>query len=143
VAREIAAEEAARREAEALAQMQAELAGIATESPGDEQEPLGGYGNWACEYAEETGQEGGGCGGGAGSRFITYAAGHGTPAPRPGDPGYRRGNANEGGCSAKSKGKSCGKREHGSVNFGELEEWIGIAQCAYEWGDCPGYGEPG
>jgi RHS repeat-associated protein len=29
-----------------------------------EQEPLGGYSGWACEYAKETGQEAEGCGGG-------------------------------------------------------------------------------
>ena len=112
IEREAAREAAAKAAAEAAAREAAEAAASAAGPQyAAEAGPLGGYAEWACEYAAETGQEGAGCGGGGGDGFITYgAAGHGNKAPKPGEPGYHRGNANEGGC-AKPKGRSC--PEHG------------------------------
>ncbi len=116
VAREVAREtlereEAERREREAIEAEEAAAAAAAI--PAAAEEPLGGSAGWACEYAAETHQEDPECGGGS-SQPIYLAAGHGDPAPKPGEPGYHKGNPNEGACPKGSKGKSCGSRGGGS-----------------------------
>jgi len=76
IEREAAREAAAKAAAEAAAREAAEAAARAAgpQYSEGEQEPLGGYAGWACEYAAETGQEGAGCADGDGSPLTSGAS---------------------------------------------------------------------
>jgi hypothetical protein len=72
IAETIAREQAAMEEARRKQQEEEEAARqIFPEMP---ELPLGGYAGWACQYAEETGQEAEGCGGGGGGGFTAVTA---------------------------------------------------------------------
>ncbi len=144
VEREAAREAAEKAAREAAARAEAEHKATTASGP---EEPLGGYEDWACEYAAETGQEGEGCGGGG------YSGGGGayrnledpaTGCTAYGAPGCK--NTKGGGHIAnekcpKSSGR-CSGGEGGSVDWGTIEEVIGVAECVYRMGDCPDYGSP-
>jgi RHS repeat-associated protein len=148
-----AAEEAAAREAaerqRAAAAFAAAAAGPQTSlwSAGGAEGPLGGSEGWACEYAAETGQEGEECGGG--SSLGGGGAYRNLEDPATGCTSYGAScseNTKGGGHIAhekcpKSSGR-CGGGEGGSVDWGTIEEVIGVAECVYRLGDCPDYGSP-
>ena len=73
--------------------------------------------------------------------FIPVAGG----CPSTHDPCYKHihhhhGKRNEGDCPRGSRGRGCGRRGGGSVEWGPLEEVVGVGQCIYEDGDCPDFG---
>jgi RHS repeat-associated protein len=114
------AERRAREAQEAAEAAAAAAAAAATPAEAAEQEPLGGYAGWACEYAVETGQYDPECGGRSGSgRFIEYgAAGHGNPAPK----GGKGGSSNE--------GSACGKRSGCGGGGGSRSACVWVAGSA-------------
>jgi hypothetical protein len=82
-------------------------------------------------------------GGGESEGFRIPVAG-GCPSTK--DPCYKHirhhsGGRNEGGCPRGSRGKSCGSRGGGSVNWEAVEEGISWAECLKDYGDCPNFGQ--
>jgi hypothetical protein len=67
---------------------------------------------------EEASQSSGGESGGS---FFFIGAGHGSHRPRHG----HSGSANEGGCPADSRGRSCGSRGGGAVTCGDVGAAVG------------------
>jgi RHS repeat-associated protein len=118
-ARELAAEEEARRKAREAEEL-AHLGGSEGAA-----EPVGGYEGWACEYAEETGQEAEGCGGGGMlSPIYDSMAGSRNGGGGVGEPGTH------GGDECRSGGKK-NKKGQCEVVYSKPPSWCKAVEVAY------------